>query len=522
MKKHAPNDNKLAIAYYRYSSASQNEASIEQQQRLARQWAQSQGLTLVEEYKDLAKTGRNMERPGLQKMLAEVPTIRPAYLVTWKVDRLGRDRRDLMEIRHRLMAAGVRIHYIEGIDPSEAAESVLMESVFDGFAEFYSLNLSANIRRGVHFNAENARANGHKIFGYLIGADKKYVEDPQTAPFVRQMFSDYARGVSMKTISDQLNSQGVRTVRGYEFTPKALNKLLKARCYIGEYSYAGHVIPGGMPALVDEALFEEVQRRFSVNKRLGARTKAQLAAMGDDAPDYWLTGHLWCERCGAPMEGVSGTSKTGRKHRYYYCLNQRKKRCTAKPVRKDDLEARVVQIVEGFLEDTEMLASLAVDMADHYRATHGRREAALEALEAQRRDVEKKLANFIKAIGMGIFNEDTQAAMEALRAQKDELETAIQTKRVKAVLAEDESSIGAFYARFAKATMDTVETREQLLGYFVDKIFVSAETLSIASWFYEHGTEITHDNLVQAKETGDVLTLSREFDTSPSGGDGGN
>lgn len=244
--------------------------------------------------------------------------------------------------------------------------------------------------------------------------------------------------------------------------------------------------------------------------------------MGDDAPDYWLTGHLWCERCGAPMEGVSGTSKTGRKHRYYYCLNQRKKRCTAKPVRKDDLEARVVQIVEGFLEDTEMLASLAVDMADHYRATHGRREAALEALEAQRRDAEKKLANFIKAIGMGIFNEDTQAAMEALRAQKDELETAIQTERVKAVLAEDESSIGAFYARFAKATMDTVETREQLLGYFVDKIFVSAETLSIASWFYEHGTEITHDNLVQAKETGDVLTLSREFDTSPSGGDGGN
>ena len=108
------------------------------------------------------------------------------------------------------------------------------------------------------------------------------------------MFSDYARGVSMKTISDQLNAQGVRTVRGYEFTPKALNKLLKARCYIGEYSYAGHVIPGGMPALVDEALFEEVQRRFSVNKRLGARTKAQLAAMGDDAP---TTGSLGT--CGA-------------------------------------------------------------------------------------------------------------------------------------------------------------------------------------------------------------------------------
>nr|WP_281727612.1 recombinase family protein [Actinomyces procaprae] len=66
---------------------------------------------MVEEYEDTAKTGRNMDRPDLQKMLAEVPTIRPAYLATWKVDRLGRD---LMEIRHQLIVAGVRIHYIEG------------------------------------------------------------------------------------------------------------------------------------------------------------------------------------------------------------------------------------------------------------------------------------------------------------------------------------------------------------------------------------------------------------------------
>ena len=52
-----------------------------------------------------------MDCPSLQKMLAEVPTIRPAYLATWKVDRLSRN---FMEIRHRLIAAGVRIHYIEG------------------------------------------------------------------------------------------------------------------------------------------------------------------------------------------------------------------------------------------------------------------------------------------------------------------------------------------------------------------------------------------------------------------------
>ncbi|MEW6886586.1 zinc ribbon domain-containing protein [Trueperella pyogenes] len=113
-------------------------------------------------------------------------------------------------------------------------------------------------------------------------------------------------------------------------------------------------------------MFDEVQRRFAINKRRGAKTKAELAALGKDAPDYWLTGHGCCLTCGGPMEGVSGTSKTGRKYRYYYCLNQRKKKCTAKTVRKDEIEMRVDEIVESFLADPEMLASLAVDLADHH------------------------------------------------------------------------------------------------------------------------------------------------------------
>ena len=88
------------------------------------------------------------------------------------------------------------------------------------------------------------------------------------------------------------------------------------------------------------------------------------------------------------MEGVSGTSKTGKTHRYYYCLNQRKKKCSAKTVRKDEIEVRIEEIVTSFLADPEMLASLAVDLADHYQQTHGRGDDILKALEARRTDVE--------------------------------------------------------------------------------------------------------------------------------------
>ena len=213
------------------------------------------------------------------------------------------------------------------------------------------------------------------------------------------------------------------------------------------------------------------------------------------------------------VQGVSETSKTGRKHRYYYCFNQRKKQCTLKPLRKDDWEARVVETAEGFLDDEAMLASLAVDMAVHYRETHERGAAVLEALEARRKGVEAKLANFVKAIATGIFNDATAEAMQVLEDQKRDLDGAIQAEHVKAALFEDEASIGTFYKKYAGATMDAPETRDLLLEYFVDKIFVGPGELTIASWFFDHGAEVTFEELSDAKEMGEALTI--EFNASP-------
>ena len=529
MKLHSEyNDNQMVVAYYRYKSSSQNEASIEQQREMVQRWAKSQGFVVVNEYEDAAKTGTNADRPGYQLMLRELPKIKPAYVAVWKNDRLARDRAELLLVKQAIRSVGARVHYIEGISPTDSPDSVLMEGVADAFAEYYSLQLSANIRRGQRYNAERALSNGHKIFGFAVDQDKRYIPDPETAPIVTQIFHDYASGVSMQKICDQLNAQGIRTTRGYRFTPKNLNKMLKNRAYIGEYAYGGYIHENGMPRLVDDLTFDEVQRRFAINKRRGAKTKAELAAQGENAPDYWLTGRAYCLTCGGPMEGVSGTSKTGKTYRYYYCLNQRKKKCLAKTVRKDEIEVRIEEIVASFLADPEMLASLAVDLADHYQKTHGRGDDVLKALEARRADVEKKLANFVRAISQGIFNDTTAEAMCSLEEQKRELDAAIQAEHVKATLYEDKASIGAFYKRFAEATIDTPETRDQLFEYFVDKVFIGREQIIIASYFHDSAAPIEFEDLEEAltsgHRAGEVRTYARkrEFDTSPSGGDGGN
>ena len=68
--------------------------------------------------------------------------------------------------------------------------------------------------------------------------------------------------------------------------------------------------------------------------------------------------------------------------------------------------------------------------------------------------------------------------------------------------------------------MDEPETRDLLFDYFVSKIFVGPDSMTIASWFFNGGPDIDFADLAEAKETGEVLNI--EFDTSPSGGDGEN
>lgn len=101
-------------------------------------------------------------------ILLDLKKIKPAYVAVWKNERLARDRAELLLANQAIRAAGARLHYIEGISPSDSPDSVLVEGVADAFAEYYSLQLSANIRRGQRYNAERALSNWHNIYGLTV------------------------------------------------------------------------------------------------------------------------------------------------------------------------------------------------------------------------------------------------------------------------------------------------------------------------------------------------------------------
>lgn len=173
----------------------------------------------------------------------------------------------------------------------------------EAMAEYYSRQLSQNIQRGMDYNAQHALYNGHKLFGYDVDrSTKKYIPDPNTAPFVQWAFREYASGKPLKTIAEEMNAQGLRTPRNAKFSVNMLNKMLKNRAYIGEYHHGDIVVEGGMPVLVDKATFDRAQRgspRTSARVPSGrtAWTRTRLRAIGLRASSIAVSAGAPCRAC---------------------------------------------------------------------------------------------------------------------------------------------------------------------------------------------------------------------------------
>jgi len=495
LKQYKQNDNNLAIAYYRYSSHSQNEASIEQQQEQAQKYALAHGFTILREYRDKAISGTTDERPDFQRMLAEVNKLKPAVLILWKTDRLGRDKYVLVNAKHTIRSAGCSIHYVAESIPDNSSESVILESVIEGMAEFYSKNLSQNITRGMRYNAERAVCNGYKVIGYKKGNDGKYAVDEITAPVVQRIFNEYSDGKPMTEIADNLNNQGLRSLKGNKFSIHSLRKILKNRAYVGEYKFSDIIVPDGMPALINKELFVEVQKRFNLNKRKGSQ---RANGLEDAAPRYWLTGKLFCGECGESMHGMSGTSLTGAIYYYYACKNHRKKlKCPKKNVRKDVIEKLVVDLLNGFLHDSEKLASLAVDVTEHYKKLYSGTEY-LDGLVAEKKRTEAALTNLVKAIEMGIFSETTQSRLMELEVQKKAFSASIDVEKAKQNVLQDEHSIRHYFELYAHADFTNTDVRDMVFEYFIDKIYLYEDRLMITCWYSEEHIEVPWDEISQA------------------------
>ena len=410
-----------AVIYARYSSHAQKDASIEQQLRVCRQYAHEHDLQIVTEYCDHAISGTSDKRPEFLKMIKDSAKGRWERVLVYKIDRFARNRYDSAMYKARLKKNGVKVMSVMEPIP-EGPEGILLESVLEGSAEYYSANLSQNILRGMHDNALACKVNnGGLPLGYMKGADGRYAIEPNGAAIVREIFEMYANGANATEITATLNSRGLKTSRGARWNKNSLHTILKNERYIGVYKWGDVRIEGGIPAIISKELFEAVQEQVKKVARAPAAARTDV--------DYMLTGKLFCGHCGSPMVGESGTGKSGRKWYYYACVKRkRQKACDKKPVKKDWIEETVVrQTRERCLTDEviRVIVDAALELQERERD-----DSILRGLEAELSETKRGIANILKAIEQGIITPSTKQRLEELESRRLDLEYAIDEEKV--------------------------------------------------------------------------------------------
>ena len=378
------------IIYARYSSDNQREESIDGQIRECKEFAQKNDIRIIDTYIDRALSAKTDNRPSFQQRIKDSSN---GSLIALPVT---------VMTRRILKKNGVKvISATEAI--SSGAESILLESMLEGYAEYYSAELAEKINRGLTENALKCKYNGGSVaFGYMIDDEQHFQINPTLAPVVLNILNDYLSGKTQKEIREELNNKGLKNANGRDFTINNISKILTNRRYIGNYINKDVVIENGIPAIVPNDGFDKVQEMIAVNKRAPSRHQA--------VDDYLLTTKLYCGKCKSFMVGESGNAR-GRRYSYYKCVNtKRNKTCDKKAVKKDWIEDIVIYQVMKFIDDDSLVDLLV----NKILSIQGKGSPMLKSLKKQLVQTDTAIENILNAIEQGIITKSTKKRLDEL------------------------------------------------------------------------------------------------------------
>ena len=480
-----------AVIYARYSSDNQREESIEGQIRECTAFAEKNDITVLKHYIDRAYSARTDHRPAFQEMIKDSDKHLFDMIIVWKLDRFSRDRYDSARYKVLLKKNNVRVVSATEVI-SSGADGILLESVLEGFAEYYSADLAEKVTRGLTENALKGKYNGGtRPIGYVVDDEQHFQIDPLTGPFVLEAFKRYDDGATMKEVVEFFKEKGIKNSLGRDMNLNSVQRMLSNRRYMGEYTFRDIVVPDGIPAIVPKELFDRVQEKMAKNKKAPARHKAE--------DDYLLTTKLFCGYCGAYLCGESGTSRTGVVHHYYKCVSVKKKRtdCHKKPVRKDWLEDMVVSATMKMLMNDATIDAIVSALMTLQDAEN----TALPLYEKQLREVKSSIDNLLNAIQQGIFTRSTKERLDELETLRDELENKIAVEKL-AKPRITEEQLRFFLERFRKMDVTRKSQRKMLIDTFVNAIFLYDDKMVLTYNFHESTETITFGELQEVLPNG--------------------
>lgn len=487
----------LACCYTRFSTEHQNQSSTIGQLKAIKAYCEKNNIEIIETYIDEAQTGTNTNRKDFQRLLADAPTALWDTVVVYNMSRLSRSVKDTLNIKEDFEKIGKKIvSVIE--NQEETPEGDFFNLITYGMNELFVKQFARDSWRGLLVNANECKAlGGVPPFGYSVGKDRKYIINEEEAKIVRIIFDMTAKDYTYSEIAKYLNENGYTRREGKPFKTN-FNDILRNEKYKGIYvwnlrenkkklgkktnriykSDAEVIrIPGGIPAIVDAKVFDEIQKILDQRKRRPMRRGLKSK--------YLLTGLVKCGYCGCSLSGQYTFSGKTKAYRSFYACNKNQvkpRRCECKDINMEYLNWYIKKLlVETILnkDNIKIYQDGVNELSSYKRQIVSDR---LTEIENEKLSIKDKSLEYAELLAFASENEYVRLMKEisnitARRTSLELMEIELNNK-IKLLPRLTVKDIKGFMSSYRHLLNDR-EQQKKTIFHLIEKIVIDNETICV-------------------------------------------
>lgn len=336
--------------YIRVSTDDQVEYSPTSQLKLILKYALDNELYIEKNniFHDDGISGKNSKnRDSFLKMIATAKKKPKPFdkILVYDFSRFARNKEESVMYK-TLLRKNLNIDVVSITQPlTDGKERVILESMYEAMDEYYSLNLSDNVKRGKREKAERGEHNSFAPFGY-INQDKRLVIHEENAKIVKDIYKMFLEHQNIKLICTTLNNLEIKSTRGKLWGRKTIKLILTNKTYAGYVRYYDTYYKGNHEPIISEKDFDRAQEIWKYRDENFKKYKEQVKH------NHWLRGILKCGDCGY---GMYFFHRTKVNLNTFQCGGYTQGRCTSHYILVEDIEEAVInQIKEDFTKKVDL------------------------------------------------------------------------------------------------------------------------------------------------------------------------
>ena len=356
---------------------------------------------LIAEYEE-EQTAKMPGRPLFSEMMTRIEAGEAEAIVCWRLNRLARNPIDGGRIQWLLQQS-----VIKAIITSEKTylptDNVIQMSVEFGMATQYSIDLSKDVKRGMHQKVRDGWKPGRPALGYMrddigVKGRKTVKEDPERFVLVKMMWEELlSKAFTVPQIWERAVDRGL-TQPGSRFHPdpkplhlSTLYKVFTNTFYYGDFEWDGQVREGKHKPMLTMTEYDEAQMILGRDGKPRSKTYTNPYA-----------GLIHCGECGAmvvmdPKSKFIKSENTERLYRYFRCSKRRLGHpcCQKGSLDRDELEEQLWRIIADAELPQSIIEWSLTKLQCSQEDKKQRYQRALELLQERERRAEKKMDDLV-------------------------------------------------------------------------------------------------------------------------------